>query len=194
MRRPLVLPAIFLCVGIMAGNYLLSGISPLIIGIPFIFAVILLPAEMKKSIIWALAGFFLLIYFNNAMTGMEDKVGQEMTLKGSARYVTEGESSYGQEKHDFFLYTDSGVKIKIAYYGEVEKRLAGREVEVTGELEKPAGVRNPGCFDYSIYLKSRGVAYTMTADSLQIVNEEYKGIIERFLALTDKIRYDFRSD
>ena len=152
MRRPLVLPAIFLCVGIMAGNYLLSGISPLIIGIPFIFAVILLPAEMKKSIIWALAGFFLLIYFNNAMTGMEDKVGQEMTLKGSARYVTEGESSYGQEKHDFFLYTDSGVKIKIAYYGEVEKRLAGREVEVTGELEKPAGVRNPGCFDYSIYV------------------------------------------
>ena len=194
MRRPIVLPAIFLCVGIMAGNYLLSGISPLIIGIPFIFAVILLPAEMKKSIIWALAGFFLLIYFNNAMTGMEDKVGQEMTLNGSARYVTEGESSYGQEKHDFFLYTDSGVKIKIAYYGEVEKRLAGREVEVTGELEKPAGVRNPGCFDYSIYLKSRGVAYTMTADSLQIVNEEYKGIIERFLALTDKIRYDFSQE
>lgn len=35
--------------------------------------------------------------------------------------------------------------------------LAGRELDVRGEISVPDSRRNPGCFDYSRYLKSRGI-------------------------------------
>ena len=38
--------------------------------------------------------------------------------------------------------------------------LVGREISATGELSLPDGRRNPGCFDYSLYLKGRRV-YTI---------------------------------
>ena len=49
--------------------------------------------------------------------------------------------------------------------------IPGKYVCVSGIVKEPDGRRNPGCFDYSLYLKSVGIRYVMTAD--QIDTYEY---------------------
>lgn len=44
----------------------------------------------------------------------------------------------------------------------------GDVVWVAGEGEEPAGRRNPGCFDYALYLKSIGVERIIRADEIDI--------------------------
>ena len=41
----------------------------------------------------------------------------------------------------------------------------GRRAVMTGNLQDPSVKRNPGCFDYALYLKSYGVTKVMTCDS-----------------------------
>ena len=48
------------------------------------------------------------------------------------------------------------------------KAMEGRLVDVTGNLQDPSGKRNPGCFDYSLYLRSLGVTKTITCDSITV--------------------------
>lgn len=209
MRRPLVLPALFLCAGIISGYYLISGVSPVLTILTFLSAMMLLPPEIKKGTVWMIIGIMIIFNCNNRMLTMEDDIGNEITLNGTARYYGSSDSSYGQTKHDMILYLDDGGRVKVTYYGKIENknmdadnddenidemRLTGKRIQVKGILEKPQGERNPGCFDYALYLKSKGVAYIMTADSLQVTEHGHMGPTEKFLAAADKIRYRFTEE
>lgn len=48
------------------------------------------------------------------------------------------------------------------------KAIEGRLVDITGNLQDPAGKRNPGCFDYSLYLRSQGITKTVFCDSIKV--------------------------
>ena len=52
--------------------------------------------------------------------------------------------------------------------GHSAKALEGRQVDFTGNLQDPAGKRNPGCFDYALYLRSLGVTKTVVCDSITV--------------------------
>ncbi|MCR5009741.1 MAG: ComEC/Rec2 family competence protein [Clostridia bacterium] len=55
----------------------------------------------------------------------------------------------------------SGEKVLVRIKADPEELdaydIAGREISVTGQLSIPDGRRNPGCFDYRLYLKGRRI-------------------------------------
>ena len=48
------------------------------------------------------------------------------------------------------------------------KAMEGRLVGISGNLQDPAGKRNPCCFDYSLYLRSQGITKTVFCDSITV--------------------------
>lgn len=56
------------------------------------------------------------------------------------------------------------------YQGENPRLLTGRRVTISGKVNIPSSVSNPGCFDYQKYLRSEKIYATLTAygSSLQI--------------------------
>lgn len=66
--------------------------------------------------------------------------------------------------------TEDGEKVLISHYDDEDNITyrPGDRIEVSGTIEKPEGRRNPGCFDYSLYLSSVGINYIMTADSITV--------------------------
>lgn len=58
-------------------------------------------------------------------------------------------------------------KIMMNYYGELECAL-GAVVTVYGEARVPAGLENPGCFNYRSYLYSKGIRLTYKCKSLRV--------------------------
>lgn len=61
-------------------------------------------------------------------------------------------------------------KVIIKYYGYLceDTIVPGSFVSVSGTVESPAGRRNPGCFDYALYLRSLGISYIVTADEIVV--------------------------
>ncbi|MCQ2552972.1 MAG: ComEC/Rec2 family competence protein [Clostridia bacterium] len=65
--------------------------------------------------------------------------------------------------HEKFLVRLSGIE------DETEALdLGGRKITVTGEITLPTARRNPGCFDYRLYLKSRGIYTLMQVSKFRI--------------------------
>lgn len=73
-------------------------------------------------------------------------------------YVGEGIFASGKRK---LLIND--------YSGSERGILIGSLVTLSGELRIPEGQRNPGCFNYQLYLKTKGISYTVTAKNIQKV-------------------------
>lgn len=76
------------------------------------------------------------------------------------------------------------------------KYIPGESIEVIGVLEKPQERRNPGCFDYSMYLKSIGIEYVLIAESLescrkQVVESPIKSVFKRIRGELFVIKEDF---
>ncbi len=70
--------------------------------------------------------------------------------------------------------TSSGVKVIVSLYnaGDTDIReIPGRRITAYGKLKEPPGADNPGCFDYRIYLRSRGIGYAFSAKSMEITDE-----------------------
>ncbi len=49
--------------------------------------------------------------------------------------------------------------------------LIGRRVRAYGKLKDPPGADNPGCFDYRIYLRSKGIGYLFTAKAVDLCDD-----------------------
>lgn len=67
--------------------------------------------------------------------------------------------------------TTASVKVMVSLYnaGDVDIReIPGRRITAYGKLKEPPGADNPGCFDYRIYLRSRGIGYAFSAKSIEI--------------------------
>ena len=61
--------------------------------------------------------------------------------------------------------------------------LAGRELSVTGPLSVPDGRRNPGCFDYRLYLKGRRIFTIMDVSRYRLVPGPVKRPVTHFLSV-----------
>ena len=71
--------------------------------------------------------------------------------------------------------TTASVKVMVSLYnaGDVDIReIPGRRITAYGKLKEPPGADNPGCFDYRIYLRSRGIGYAFSAKSIEIDEDQ----------------------
>ena len=66
--------------------------------------------------------------------------------------------------------------------------LLENHLEFRGNLRKPSGMQNPGCFDYNIYLRSTGTVYQMKADCLTGYTPFKRG---RWRSLVYRVRENF---
>ncbi len=74
-------------------------------------------------------------------------------------YIAEAELSSGKRK---ILCKD--------YSEDREPMLIGTLAEIRGELRVPDGQRNPNCFNYRLYLKTKDIVYIMTVKSMQAMS------------------------
>ncbi len=61
--------------------------------------------------------------------------------------------------------------------------IAGREISVTGPLSVPDGRRNPGCFDYRLYLKGRRIFTIADVSRYRLVCGSVKRPVLHFLSV-----------
>lgn len=67
-------------------------------------------------------------------------------------------------------------KIKIRYYKNIEKFSGeshlGKKLNCSGRLRLPKDRDNPMCFDYRLYMKSKGIRFVMKADYIKIEDDK----------------------
>ena len=92
------------------------------------------------------------------------------SIRGEIIDCEQKNSESGEPYLQMTVKTDRG-KVLCKSYSNC--RIAGQAsegciAECSGKLQDPRGKRNPGCFDYSLYLKSLGVTKTMTCSALTV--------------------------
>ena len=191
MNSPLAWIAIFLTLGILAGNVIRL---PLIF---VIFAAILFSSiglfTLRRKIISSIflsatiffIGFLLFqtggIYPPNHVKNFTPFEPESVYIEGLV--IDEPQSntaSYGQTKIDFILSANffqkddikqkATGKVKVFISGEKSEQLNyGDRILINGLLSQPKGPTNPGQFDYSQYLKRRGIFSILWAKSYDVV-------------------------
>ena len=80
-----------------------------------------------------------------------------------------------------------GVRADLRFGKEIEvpELSAGETFKVTGRFREPEKAGNPGEFDYSVYLKSKGIRYMFYADSFASVSKP-KGIVKMVLSFPER--------
>lgn len=86
------------------------------------------------------------------------------------KYKT-GVVTKADEKEDYcsFVLKCGGESYLIRYYGDTDDIYGyiGSGARVRGEIQQPQGKRNPGCFDYGLYLRSCGIGAVIDAQSIE---------------------------
>ena len=83
-------------------------------------------------------------------------------------------------------------KVILSWYGKMDEpwSIFNETIEFSGTLEDGKGRRNPYCFDYSKYLRSRGISAAGTLDSFRILPEELT-FIEKYEKCLFEKRWKF---
>lgn len=151
-----------------------------------------IPLLLLIIISFTAAGISLLIQDNRCNEPI-DLTGKETVLKGTVFSYSWEESNYGQNKVTFVLRNDKGKRYQVRWYTKerCEENLTGRNVSAYGFFEKPAVKRNPGTFDYSLYLKSKGVRWNFTCKTLNINKENFDNTYLKFINLCVSFRDRF---
>ncbi len=197
MRRPgLSLFLSFLFGIILEYNQMIS--LTLILILLFPASVLLLYCLKKQSGIsfFHIAGLFLLISFLGAgyfhfVSSHPDllvaKEGQSCHISGRVLSIQVKSDSYFQ----MVVRDETAQKRIIKIYDSCTdpENLAGEYVVVQGTIILPQHQRNPGLFDYNLYLKTRGIDVIVLADHYWIV--EGSDHWNRFLFYPAKLKYGF---
>ncbi|MDO4517610.1 MAG: ComEC/Rec2 family competence protein [Bacillota bacterium] len=80
-------------------------------------------------------------------------------------------STSGEDYIQFLLKNDKGNVLVKLYETNVPLK-PGMRARVYGNLSLPAERRNPGCFDYRLYLKSQGIPLVMTGKKVEIIEDD----------------------
>ncbi|MDO4485768.1 MAG: DNA internalization-related competence protein ComEC/Rec2 [Bacillota bacterium] len=78
-------------------------------------------------------------------------------------------------------------KILVKYYGRVNDPIINNneiaapsdKVKIKGWTKLPSERRNPRCFDYALYLKSKGISILCEAESISVIQDENVSMIRR---------------
>ena len=122
--------------------------------------------------------------------GLHQKDVAFFNFEEKEKYLIEIESE-PEEKNFYNVYTGEteGKKILIYIPKKYEVLTYKDKIEVKAEFNKPQEARNTGCFDYSLYLKSKKIYGTLKvekilkinkAENIPIINKIQKNIKNNF--------------
>ncbi|MCQ2545283.1 MAG: DNA internalization-related competence protein ComEC/Rec2 [Clostridia bacterium] len=132
--------------------------------------------DKKKIIIWLvlLSYFFGAVSFllqsngldkqQEILMGLADQTGMS-AFAGKVMDVQVKASESGDRYVQMTVKNKYG-KVLVKYYNKNFKVIPGDMVEIQGTVSIPQGRRNPGCFDYALYLRSQNIPVTMTAKTI----------------------------
>lgn len=197
LRRRLFAYTVMTVAGVTAGylffecnKYLYSGILMLSLALAVRVADLeYIPEycdrERIKLIAFLFIGYMLFsfsyIQFNGAIhydgsTVNEDDVGSisgrvtAVAVKDDALQVTVRPNNY-----------KGMMKVQASYYQDnFTTDILGERIIMYGELRKPAGAENPGCFNYRTYLYSKGIRYTFNAKYIEIDEHAESAIVNLY--------------
>ena len=185
MRRPILSLLVTYILGIVFFQYAFEKTATLF----FIFIILMVISyivrdSIKKyvnsSIALSLVGIFLLagisIGLQGLMTSENIQQDQQGSVEGIAYSYNIEEGNFNQYKVTFILKSNAGKKYKVQWYtkNKVKDNITGRNVKAIGTFEIPSPKRNPNTFDYSLYLKSKGIRYILKCDKLIINRQRFK--------------------
>ncbi len=120
------------------------------------------------------------------------KADYSMELYGDTIYkkgiVRQAEKKSGYYS---FIIDDGKESFLVRYYGNIEGITAytGQQIAVSGKTSEIQGRRNPGCFDYNLYIRSCGIDAVIDAGTVEIV----PGKTVPLLRITAHIRKKFEN-
>ncbi|MDP3790709.1 MAG: DNA internalization-related competence protein ComEC/Rec2 [Candidatus Omnitrophota bacterium] len=187
MKRPILYCAISFCIGI-AYAYFFS-IPIIYFAAASIFLIILAAVFFKNNILshiflYIALILFAAVYYQNYNILPNDHI-YNFTSGESKKALVKGivaddpvskKAFYGKEKTSLTLKTELLVEddkafvvtglIKVDIYADEKLNNVnfGDRITVYGKLRRPEGLKNPGLFDYSNYLKIRNVYALLTAN------------------------------
>ncbi len=198
LRRPLMLPFIFLCLGIIIGFYCRAEGKIEVfgwVGIFFLCIAIVSNITSKKKkikskyLIWVLIGLILFSVQSAKMSQADELLENKVELFGICKKVSvdekkqkttlviavEGLKGKDDSKNSNLSF-DGNLKIQAQYYKKAKNTdcLIGKKVIASGTLNQATERRNPKCFDYRLYLKSVGISYVLKADHISLYENQNK--------------------
>ncbi|MCL1983487.1 MAG: DNA internalization-related competence protein ComEC/Rec2 [Clostridiales bacterium] len=201
MRRKICLIAASFGAGIFAGwsfGFFKLAVLVSACGIAAYFVVKFGKLGYYKNAIFAVLVFFIagaacLAVHEQKKDGMVPLAGQPAQVYGVVCSI----EKKGDERYQLVVKAEKeGSKVLVNIYGGIETDaasfygdIAGRRVLVRGVPELPAGRRNPGTFDYKLYLKAKGINVVMNVKPEDVaVGGE---VVRRFTNAISNIRCGF---
>ncbi len=193
VRRPLFYITFSFAVSIATSYYLgtvFSGIAALII-VASILSVKKCGVKVGSSVVLLsvsyLSGTAAFCFHNMSDDMMESQIGKQSEISGCVLQIHRNIRDDGSVKNSVKIRVseingrsaEKEQTVLIDYYGSERDEdrdvlaIPGDVISASGVMEIPSGRRNPGCFDYALYLRSVGVTYIFKAESVRVT--EYKG-------------------
>lgn len=163
-------------------------------------------ALRRKMVAWLAAGFVLFtgryIYYGTAIvTSESSSIENVVLIEGFAESAkikdgkfqtvlsdvspggTSAEGESGTEEYEYAgPEIRRGVKVLVNLYDAEEydpAEFIGKRIRAYGKLKEAPSADNPGCFDYRIYLRSKGTGYLFTAKSIENCYDDISGSEEK---------------
>lgn len=181
MRRPIVFIFFAFICGIelqyFAKLKLLYLVLIIVLIVAFLILAILNERLMGQKKFLSLFLLVLIIgslYLNiaeNQHDPLEKLKGKIVIVYGRVLTIEEKNENY----YKLLISRESGKRL-VSVKGNIENpaEYIGRVIQIKGEVELPTGRRNPGLFDYQLYLKTKGVKIIIssTIDEIDIIYKD----------------------
>lgn len=184
IRRPLIFSATGFAAAVITGYYVTKPVLAAIV-IGGLLAFFILLKQLETMEIARIKAIIVLLFFcagslcfcindsrlndgEKALSGLCYEKGTAC-VKGEIEDVETRLNSQGEKVTRVTLESPDGRVLVSFYDSDIQENKAlipGYRIAVTGQLKRPQGKRNPGCFDYSLYLRSIGISAVMTGKSL----------------------------
>lgn len=194
MRRPAVCFSGAFGFGILLEYVLDIGMSVLVLSVTavLIFAVCTHLYECRNRI-KTVALIISVVLFGGFWFGVNEIQTDPLTYQAGKPVMIQGivtEADFEEDSASLVIRTDGG-KSLVKYYGSCEalKECKGRSAEVCGTVEIPQQRRNPGCFDYSLYLRTCGIQTIIKAETVKMI----QGKEVPYLKWTGSVRNAFKA-
>ena len=192
MRRPAVSAAALFALGILAAFYIEFY---LFIWVLFFTLILIIKIcvhlyngpDMYKKISVLICFFVLGGLWLETCELKKDPMtylcGENTVLEGTVKQMDFKDNTYS------LIVQATESKVLVKYYTEFsfEEDLMGRRIRISGKIELPDQRKNPGCFDYRLYLRSCGIQTILKAENLVCMDGGIK-----YLQITGKIRHRFQ--
>ena len=193
LRRPMLYITSAFCASVLTAYYSSALKALILIGLSALFLFPGLKVKEQKSmclliVLSMVSGTLCYLYHDIRDSLFLNEIGNKVTtvctVLQTEEKVTTGFDGEKNRYMQLVVYVDMingmkcdrGEKIVVKYYknslsedcgnSDREDVIPGRKVSIEGNVSVPDGRRNPGCFDYALYLKSIGIEHIIIAEKI----------------------------